>query len=114
MPQKIKQNPEFKNYQVICVHENKVDCQDVLDIHGNTIEVRDKMLILSDATQYINSNGGITYVYNLDLPSLIEAKNLKMLRRNVAITRIFEYDKEKPIAWGTVGAFAVAIIAILF
>ncbi|PAE86655.1 hypothetical protein CHH59_21470 [Shouchella clausii] len=106
---------KYPNHYVILKNEDgTLSHEKVIDIVGDLIETENVTLSPNEVTKYVNNNGGLTYITNINFDEMKEAHNLKQLRRSVVLTRLFDYDKEKPIAWGTIGAFAVAIIAIMF
>ncbi|WP_116314944.1 hypothetical protein, partial [Escherichia coli] len=78
------------------VTDNQISSHKVIDIVGDSIEYDDGILTLADATKYYDiSKSGMHYIFNLDVPAKLEAKNLKMLRRSQALNNIFKYERGK-------------------
>lgn len=105
---------KMTNHQAIFIYDKQIKIEQVIDVVDSTIETKDKFIDADDADKYVNQNGGITYVFNMTKPALVEATNLKKLRRSVAIQRLFDYDKEKPVDMVKVGLFLVIIISLIF
>jgi hypothetical protein len=106
----------FKNHRVIIFHDdNTITHYPVYNIDAGTIETSEHMLPLADAVKvYDKTHGGFTFLYNCPTPALVEAENLKSLRRSVAIKNIFTYDREKGIDFMKVLPYLIAIAAIVF
>jgi hypothetical protein len=86
----------------------------VLSCKDNLIETETELFPVEGSCKFVNSDGGLVYVYGqIDIPAFIEAQNLKKLRRSVALSKLFDYDKEKPINWGSL-AMWMLIFALLF
>lgn len=91
-----------------------VSVENVKDVQGDSIESSTGLLHLNDADIYTDEwNGSIYYVYNGDLPAKVEAENLKKLRRNAALSNIFNYSSAKPFDFMSLMPW-VALIVSLF
>ena len=95
----MKNKSTLKNMKVMFFDEERrtVSVENVKDVQGDSIESSTGLLHLNDAEIYTDEwNGNIYYLYNVDLPAKVEAENLKKLRRNAALSNIFNYSAAKP------------------
>lgn len=106
----------YKNHTVMIFDENNSMTQyPVYTIDKDCVEYQEGILHISDALKvYDNNNGGFTYIFNLDKPSVVEAKNLVELRRSVSIKNMMNFETDKSMDLAKVLPFAIAIIAIIF
>lgn len=112
---KLKKNPNYKNYRVSVCSDGVIETYQVLDIVINDIEYEHGFLSIDNATTYVDqTTGGLHYFFDLDLPSKVEAKNLKMLRRSMAIKNIFSYDVDKTFDLFKFLPWLVIILLVLF
>lgn len=96
MAKKAPRNKEYKNYSVSIVTEDTIVTYPVLDLINDDLEYAHGFLPVADGKKFFDfSNGGLHFMYNLDLPAKVEAEKLKTLRRSVAIKNIFAFDKDK-------------------
>jgi hypothetical protein len=82
---------------VILYHQesNSVTMHGVIDTGANMLETDVGILPIEGSRAIPNVNkGGMLYLYQVDLPALIEAENLKQLRRSVAIRNMFQFGKD--------------------
>lgn len=102
--------------QVLIFHENQtITIHTVKEKMEDCIETAENILSLRDASTHVNtSNGGIMYIYHLDLPAKVEAEKLKQLRRSVALKRALDFDKETGTDWAKFVPWIIAGLAIIF
>lgn len=84
-------------HQVIVYNDDKsVSIEPVVDITADMIETRSGLYHMAAAEAYVNRvKGGLVYVLNVPVPAAVEAEQLKLLRRSVALKQIFAYDRGK-------------------
>lgn len=112
---KLKRNSAYKNYSVSIITDDVINTYDVLDIVGNDVEYVDGFLPISDSRVYVDqANGGLHYIFNLDLPAKVEATKLKFLRRSMAIHNIFSYDVSSGVDMFKFLPWVAIILLILF
>lgn len=106
----------FKNHNVLIFDENdSMTSYPVYTIDRDCIEYEDGILHASDALKcYDNNNGGFTYVYNLDKPAIVEAKNLRDLRRDVSIKNMMNFETDKSMDLGKVMPYILVVVALIF
>lgn len=106
----------FRNHSVLIFDENhNLTRHKVYGIDNGCIETEDNILELEGSIKYYDqTNGGFTYIYNLDLPAKVEAENLKKLRRNTAINNLFKYDREKGLDIFKLMPWIITIVALIF
>lgn len=106
---------EFKNHKVIVFQDGSMTHHQVLGIDSGLIETEFDMLPVKDAVRYYDqTNAGFTYIFNLDLPSKVEAGTLKELRRSTAIKNIMSFDREKGFDVFKFMPYVIAVVALLF
>jgi hypothetical protein len=82
-----------KNFAVVFYDNNQISVTPIIDIGADNIETKDAILHTGDAEIYVNnSQAGLVYVYQANIPAMVEAENLKSLRRSVALRRVFDFD----------------------
>lgn len=112
---KVKINSEFKNYKVSIVENDVISTYPVVDIIADSIEYEDGILKMADAKKFFDStSGGIHYLFYCDLPAVVEAKNLKLLRRSTAINNLFKYDRNKKFDLMGFMPWVAIIMLVLF
>ncbi|WP_214796707.1 MULTISPECIES: hypothetical protein [unclassified Exiguobacterium] len=106
----------YKNHSVLIFDENDSMTQyPVYTIDGDCIEYEDGILHQSDALKcYDNNNGGFTYIFNLDKPALVEANNLKNLRRDVSIKNMMNFETDKGTDLAKLMPYLLVVIALIF
>jgi hypothetical protein len=98
----------FHDDQTITIHSVKEKMEDC-------VETDENILSLVDAKTRVNTtNGGIIYIFHLDLPAKVEAEKLKQLRRSVALKRALDFDKETGTDWAKFVPWIIAGLAIIF
>lgn len=117
MPKKIPSYAKaFKDHSVIIIDEHDAFTQyPVYTIDKDCIEYEDGILHISDAQKfYDNNHGGFIYIFNLDSPAKVEARNLKELRRSTALSNVMNYETTKSFDFAKAIPYVIAIIAIMF
>lgn len=115
MNKKLKINREFKDFKVILFQEDTVSTYPVTDLYSDVVEYENGTLKVADSEKYYDAvNGGISYVFNLDLPAQVEAENLKTLRRSTAIHNLFSYDRHKKFDLVSIMPWLIIILLVLF
>lgn len=113
----MKNKRSLKNMKVMVFDEDRrtVSVQCVKDVQGDTIESVNGILHLSEADIYTDEwNGEIVYLYNVDLPARVEVENLKKLRRNTALSNLFNYQAAKPFDLFGFMPWVALIISLFF
>lgn len=112
---KNKGNSNYKNDSISIISDDQITTHKVLDIVGNSIEYDEGILDISDAKKYYDlNNSGMHYYFNLDIPSKVEAMNLKMLRRSQALNNIFKYDRGKKFDLVGFMPWLIIVLLVLF
>ncbi len=117
MGKKIPFNPVFKNCRATIFNQDGT-CEtykvaDVID--GNHLELEHIVLNVSDSKQLFDTTtGGIHYYFNMDMPAKVEANNLSVLRRSMAIKNLFSYDVAKNFDMFKLLPWVVIILLVLF
>lgn len=106
----------FKDHSVLIFDENNsVTTYPVYLVDGDTLEYEDGILNLSDAHKVYNNNlGGFCYVYNLPTLTIVEAQQLRDLRRSKVIKNIMNFETEKSLDMMKLFPYIVAIVALIF
>lgn len=110
-----KRSQEYKNYTVSIIENDVITSYPVIDMVGDSVEYDEGVLRIQDAKKFFDKNtGGIHYLFNLDLPSVVEANNLKLLRRSTVINNLFKYDKAKKMDIMSFMPWIVVMLLIFF
>lgn len=89
-----KQKPTKHIVVVFNQEHNTVLVEPVTDSNADCVETENNLYHLKDAKTYNDTaKGGLVHVFNADLPAMVEAANLKMLRRSTALKRVMDFDK---------------------
>ncbi|MCG7218201.1 hypothetical protein MF069_36495 [Paenibacillus mucilaginosus] len=94
-----------------------VSIVDVYGQAGNMLETKtDGVWHVDNAITYVDEkNGGIVYVYNVDLPAKVEADHLKTLRRSAALKRMFDFEKDdKTFDWFKFLPYLIIMLMVFF
>lgn len=113
----MKNKKTLNNMKVIMVDSERktLNIERIKGISGDVVECTSGMLSLSDAAIYTDEwNGQIVYLYNVDLPAKVEAENLKNLRRNAALSNIFNYTSAKPFDLFAFMPWVALIVSLFF
>lgn len=82
-----------KNIAVLFHDNNSISVSPIIEISSDNIETKDGIFHTGDAEIYVNqAQAGLVYVYQAKIPAMVEAENLKSLRRSVALRRVFDFD----------------------
>ena len=112
---KLKQVKTFKNFYVTVFEENMLKTYPVIDIIDDNLEYEDGILSVSDAKIYFDaSTNGMHYFFNVDIPSKVESKNLKLLRRSTALNNIFKYDRGSKFDLMSMMPWIIIVLLVLF
>lgn len=112
---KVRVNSDYKNDVISTITGDVINTYDVIDLIGDQIEYEDGVLPISDSLKlYDSGNGGIHYIFNLDLPSKVEANNLKLLRRSNALHNIFKYQSYKKFDLVGFMPWLIIVLLVLF
>lgn len=104
---------DYRGCTVTIYNENNVESYPVINIWADAVEYEKGVLPLSEATKYYDiASGGLSYVYNLDLPGRTEASKIKMLARSTAIHNMFKFDRNKPFDIFKLLPYVIAIVAL--
>ncbi|MCY7487903.1 hypothetical protein [Paenibacillus alvei] len=108
-------NVNRKTDRAIVVEGQNIQIVPVRDESAEALETQLGLLRKEDAQVYVDASGGLTYLYNVDLPAKVEAENLRNLRRSVALKRAFEFNtSEGKIDWMKIFPYIIVVMLILF
>jgi len=113
----MKSTKKNSNFKAIIFDENSqtVNVENAVDLLADQVETESGVYPLEDAKRYVDEwTGNIYYLFNVSLPEKIEAQNLKKLRRSNALTRMFDYDRNKPIDLFKLIPYIIIIVLIVF
>lgn len=100
---------------IIFNDDGTIEIHSCLEKFMNAIETDTDILRMEDAKKYVDvRSGGITYIFNADIPARMEAQNLKNLRRSSALRNAFSFDKPNNPDFVKIGFAVIAILAIIF
>lgn len=84
-------------------------------INGNDLETSEGWYPMDNCERLIDeTDGSIYYFFNVPKAAKLEAENLKMLRRNVALNNIFNYQTKKQFDIIAFMPWLIIIAMILF
>jgi hypothetical protein len=110
-------NPKYAAQVVLFNPDTaEISIEGVVDAQANMVETETAVYSLEDAKTYIDAKRQkVVYVFNADLPSRVEASNLKLLRRSMALKQLFNFERgSEGIKWGTILPYIVIIALIFF
>ncbi len=113
----MKNKKTLSNIEILIFNQDTqtLSAEKGIDIVADTIETESGILELKDAKRYLDEwNQKTYYIFNVDIPAKVESANLKNLRRSTAITRMFDYDKKKPLDLVKMFPYIVIIIMVVF
>lgn len=93
MPGKLKPT---KHLVIVYADDGKsITIEPVLDYNEQVVETATQVYHLEAAKTFVNhTNGGLIFTFAATIPAMIEAANLKSLRRSISLKRVFEYDRD--------------------
>ena len=96
--------------------DNSITLQNVVDYNADCVETATGLFHLKDCKTYVDKvRGGLVYVFSADIPSLIEAENLRNLRRSTVLKRVFEFQTgDGKLNWSTIMPWIIIVLLILF
>ncbi|HDR4573542.1 TPA: hypothetical protein QCQ70_004366 [Bacillus cytotoxicus] len=110
-----KKGETFSNHKVIIVRDDVMYVEKVRSADSDVIETETSIYKTEDANRYYNeTEGSITYVFNVDIPAKVEAENLKLLRRATTIKNIFKYDTDKAFDINKMIPWIIVALALIF
>lgn len=106
----------MKNKVVLIDEENNSLINEKLKfIHDDSIETDKAIYPMENIRKYFNESETTMYYYvNVALPDRVETRNLKNLRRNLAIHNLFNYQTKKGISISALMPYIIIILLILF
>lgn len=108
-------NVNRKTDRAIVVEGQNIQIVPVRDESAQALETSLGLLRKEDATIYVDAQGGLTYMYNVDLPAKVEAEKLRELRRSVALKRAFEFNtNDGKIDWMKIFPYIIVVMLIIF
>lgn len=113
----MKNKKTLSNIKILIFNQDTgtVSAEDGVNILADTIETESGVLPLKDATRFLDEwNQKTYYMFNVDIPAKVESENLKSLRKSVSLSRIFDYDKKKPVDLVKLFPYIVIIIMVVF
>ncbi|MEG7944884.1 hypothetical protein, partial [Bacillus pacificus] len=91
-----KKGQSFSNHKAYVVRDDVMYVERVISADSDVVETETGIYKTDDAIRYYNeTEGAISYMFNVDIPSKMEAEKLKTLRRSTAIKNLFKYDTQK-------------------
>lgn len=108
---------KIKNMSVLLFDEATgiIRQESIEETLADTLETSQGVYDVSDFKRYIDDHTGhIYYVLGADQPAMVEAQNLKQLRRSTAMKAMFDYDRAKPLDIFKLMPYFIIILIIIF
>lgn len=110
-----KKKETFSKHKVIVIRDEVMYVERVKSADSDVIETETAIYQTEDASRYYNeTEGSLTYVFNVDVPAKVEAERLKLLRRSSAIKNIFKYDTEKSFNVEKLIPWVIVALVVIF
>lgn len=88
---------------------------DVLGVKNGCVETIDAIYPENEGILYFDTGSQqIVYVFNIDESVKVEADTLKELRRNVVLSRLFDFKMDKPFDIFALLPWVVIILLVIF
>lgn len=103
--------------RVVLVQGEKCEFLPVVKVDETEIHTASHVFPICDANVKFDPNGGVVYMFNVNLEYLQECEHLKHVEKNIVIRNIFDYaggaEKKADIKFYVMMAAMVLIIFIL-
>ncbi|MGG0208422.1 hypothetical protein ABEZ57_27680 [Bacillus mycoides] len=109
-----KKGQAFSNHKAYVIRDNVMYVERIKCADSDVVETETAIYKTEDAQRYYNeTEGAIAYVFNVDIPSKVEAEKLKILRRSTTIKNLFKYDTEKSFDFREMIPWAIVVLTLL-
>lgn len=109
-----KKGQPFSNHKAFVIRDDVMYVERVKCADSDVVETETAIYKTDDAKRYYNeTEGAIAYVFNVDIPSKVEAEKLKTLRRATTIKNIFKYDTEKSFDFKEMIPWVIVVLTLL-
>lgn len=104
-----------KDQAIIFHGDNTLEIVDVLEADAEGVETKNALYPTSEASVYLNrTRGAMTYVYNVCLPSRLEAEQLRNMRRSTVLKRAFDFKTDDKLDFMKVLPYLIIAMLIVF
>lgn len=95
---------------------NEVVIERVVESQSNMVESESGVYNIESAQTFIDTKqGALCYVFDAPILAKVEAENLKLLRRNVALKQIFKFERGTgQIDWFKWLPYIIIMMMVLF
>lgn len=109
-----RKGQSFSNHKAYVIRDNVMYVERVISADSDVVETETGIYKTDDAKRYYNeTQGSISYMFNVDIPSKMEAEKLKTLRRSTAIKNIFKYDVKKEFDFREMIPWVIVVLTLL-
>ncbi len=109
-----KKGQTFSNHKAYVIRDEVMYVERVISADSDVVETETGIYKTDDAKRYYNeTEGAIAYVFNVDIPSKVEAEKLKTLRRATTIKNIFKYDTQKSFDFKEMIPWVIVVLTLL-
>lgn len=109
-----KKGQNFSNHKAYVVRDDVMYVERVISADSDVVETETGIYKTDDAIRYYNeTEGAISYMFNVDIPSKMEAEKLKTLRRSTAIKNLFKYDTQKSFNFEKMIPWVIVVLTLL-
>ncbi|AHD07799.1 hypothetical protein [Paenibacillus larvae] len=104
-----------KDQAIVFHDDNTLEIIDVVEADAEGVETKNALYPTSEAEVYLNrTRGAMTYVYNADLPTKLEAEKLKSMRRSTVLKRAFDFKTDDKLDFMKVLPYLIIAMLIVF
>ncbi|EJR28796.1 hypothetical protein [Bacillus mycoides] len=109
-----KKGQNFSNHKAYVIRDEVMYVERVISADSDVVETETGIYKTDDAKRYYNeTEGAISYMFNVDIPSKMEAEKLKTLRRSTAIKNLFKYDTQKSFNFEKMIPWVIVVLTLL-
>lgn len=104
-----------RDQAIIFGDDGTLEILDVVEADSEGVETKRSLYPTSEASVYLNrTRGAMTYVYNADLPTKLEAEKLKNMRRSTVLKRAFDFKTDDKLDFMKVLPYLIIAMLIVF
>ncbi|PHC29623.1 hypothetical protein COE95_17860 [Bacillus toyonensis] len=109
-----KKGQNFSNHKAYVIRDEVMYVERVISADSDVVETETGIYKTDDAKRYYNeTESAISYMFNVDIPSKMEAEKLKTLRRSTAIKNLFKYDTQKSFNFEKMIPWVIVVLTLL-
>lgn len=109
-----KKGQNFSNHKAYVIRDDVMYVERVISADSDVVETETGIYKTDDAIRYYNeTESAISYMFNVDIPSKMEAEKLKTLRRSTAIKNLFKYDTQKSFNFEKMIPWVIVVLTLL-